>query len=55
MTRDALLTESSLITGWKCPEVKSLNAEAAAFRRNIDLGVKTIIGRRAGFFACQRS
>jgi hypothetical protein len=29
--------------------------DAAAFKRNIDFGSKTISGRRAGFFMCQRS
>jgi hypothetical protein len=33
-------------TGWKVPDVKSSTADAAALRRSIDLGVKTISGRR---------
>ncbi len=35
--------------------MNSESAEEAAFRRSIDLGVKTTIGRLAGFIACQRS
>ena len=43
------------MTGKKVPDVKSLIDDAAAFRRNIDFGVKTTIGRRFGFAAWKRS
>ena len=43
------------MNGWKFPLVKSLNCDAAALRRSIDLGSKTISGFLAGFFICHRS
>ena len=51
MTREALFTVGSPMTGKNVPDVKSLIDDAAAFRRSIDFGVKTTIGRRFGFAA----
>ena len=55
ITRVAFCTVSSGINFWNCPVVKSCNFDAAARKRNIDLGVKTTIGLRVGFFACHLS
>ena len=51
----ALVTVVSSMSGLNVPDVKSARPDAAAFRRSIDLGSKTINGRRAAFFICQRS
>ena len=55
ITRDALFTVASPITGKNVPDVKSLIDDAAARRRSIDFGVKTTIGRRFGFAAWKRN
>ncbi len=48
-------TVLSPITGRNAPLVNSEAADAAAFRRSIDFGVKTMSGLWCGLCACQRS